>query len=65
MDALRLQNFRCIEDSGTIELKPLNFLVGSNSSGKSSFLKFFPLIKESIGQRKKGVFLWNGNNVDF
>jgi len=65
MDALRLQNFRCIEDSGMIDIKPINFLVGSNSSGKSSFLKFFPLIKQSIGKRKKGVFLWNGGNVDF
>lgn len=66
MNSVRLQNFRCFEDTGTIELKPLMFLVGANSSGKSSFLKLFPLLKQSIGRARNGVFLWNdSSNVDF
>lgn len=65
MDSLRLQNYRCFADTGTIYIKPLNFFVGANSSGKSSFLKFFPLLKQSIGVKRKGVFLWLSNDVDF
>lgn len=65
MDTLRLTNYRCFEDTGTIELKPLTFLVGANSSGKSSFLKFFPLLKQSMNIQRNGVFLWLSNNVDF
>ena len=65
MDALRLKNFRCLEDTGEIEIKPLTFLVGANSSGKSSFLKFFPLLKQSLGVNKRGFFLWNGPTIDF
>ncbi len=64
MDTLRLQNYRCLEDTGDVEIKPLTFLVGSNSSGKSSFLKFFPLLRQSMMIRKRGAFLWTGHDVD-
>lgn len=65
MDKIQLKNYRCFEDTGEIELKPITFLVGANSSGKSSFLKFFPLLKQSIGVKRNGVFLWLSKDVDF
>lgn len=65
MDKLRLRNYRCLEDTGEIELKPITVLLGANSSGKSSFLKFFPLLKQSVGERVNGLFLWDGQYVDF
>ncbi len=65
MDTLRLKNYRCFDDTGDIDIKPITFLLGSNSSGKSSFLKFFPLLKQSIGLRRNGTFLWLANDVDF
>lgn len=64
MKTLRLRNFRCLEDTRDIEIRPLTFLVGANSSGKSSFLKFFPLLRQSVRVRKRGVFLWNYHDVD-
>ena len=65
MDKLRLINYRGLEDTGEVELRPITFLVGANSSGKSSFLKFFPLLQQSIGIKVNGMFLWDGENVDF
>lgn len=68
MDSLRLKNFRCLEDTGMVDFAPLNILVGANSSGKSSFLKFFYLLKQTIRENRRGVFLWNSqnaNSVDF
>lgn len=65
MNYLRLKNYRCFEDTRDIPIKPLNLLVGSNSSGKSSFLKFFPLLKQSVNTRRRGIFLWTGHYVDF
>ena len=47
-----------------MEIRPITVLIGANSSGKSSFLKFFPLIKQSMGEMVNGVFLWAGPLVD-
>ena len=65
MDSIRFKNYRCFSDTGEISLKPLTFLLGANSSGKSSFLEFFPLLKQSVGVRRNGIFLWYANEVDF
>ena len=65
METLRLKNYRCFEDTGDVKIKPITVLVGANSSGKSSFLKFFPLLKQSSGIKKEGVFLWYSDDVDF
>ncbi len=64
MKSIRLINYKCFEDTNTLDLKPLNFLVGSNSSGKSSFLEFFPLLQQSMQTNRDGAFLWVGRNVD-
>ena len=65
MDKIRFRNYKCFEDTGDVSLKPLTFLLGANSSGKSSFLEFFPLLKQSDGVRRNGLFLWYSNEVDF
>lgn len=64
MKSIQLKNYKCFEDTGELELRPLNFLVGSNSSGKSSFLEFFPLLQQSMKINRDGAFLWVGSNVD-
>lgn len=64
MESIRLKNYKCFEDTGLLALKPLTFLVGSNSSGKSSFLEFFALLQQSMFTSRDGAFLWVGNNVD-
>lgn len=66
MQNFRLENYRCFSDTGTIEIKPINLLIGRNSSGKSSLLKFFPLLKQSMRRHINGVFLWYDESlVDF
>ena len=66
MNNVILQNFRNIADSKPIELKPLTFFVGENGAGKSSFLRLFPLLKQSINEPKRGPLLWyTENGVDF
>ena len=65
MDSIRLQRLRCLSDTGEIKIKPITILVGENSSGKSTFLRFFPLLKQSVESRTIGPVLWNGRLVDF
>lgn len=48
MEKIRLQHYRCLEDTGYLTIKPITVLVGANSSGKSSFLKYFDSLKVHI-----------------
>lgn len=65
LKSIRLKNFRCFDDTKDIELKPLTVFVGANSSGKSSVLKFFPLLKHSIKDSLDGILKWNNEDLDF
>lgn len=65
MDTIRIRNFRSIVDSKELKLSKLNFLVGKNSSGKSSFLRVFPMFKESSKHELRGPLLWFDEDYDF
>ncbi|MGQ3214793.1 DUF3696 domain-containing protein [Shinella sp.] len=60
-----VKNMRRLKDVPPIELKPITVLVGRNSSGKSTFLRTFPLIRQSINTRTSSPILWYGDLVDF
>jgi predicted ATPase len=65
MKSIRLQNIRCLQDTGFVELKPLTIIVGENSSGKSTFARMFPLFKQSVMEKPQGPLLFYGEFVDF
>ena len=65
INSLCIKNLKSIKDSGIIELKPLNVLIGKNSSGKSSLLRVFPLMKQSYELNLSDPILWYGKYVDF
>lgn len=65
MDRIRIKNIRSIIDSGDIELNSINILLGRNSSGKSSFLRLFPMLKESARNELRGPILWFDETYDF
>ncbi|MCO5936532.1 AAA family ATPase [Mucilaginibacter sp. RB4R14] len=62
---LRIKNFRSLEDTGDIDIKPITILIGKNSSGKSSFLRTFPMLKQSTEEKTKSPILLYGNYIDF
>ena len=65
MDSIRIKNLRSIVDSGDIQLSKINILIGKNSSGKSSLLRLFPLLKETSRHELRGPILWFDENNDF
>ncbi|WGF39859.1 MULTISPECIES: AAA family ATPase [Lysinibacillus] len=66
MDKIRIRNLRSLKDTNDIDIKPLTILVGKNSSGKSTFLRFFPLMKQTLSIKKNEPILWySKENVDF
>ncbi|WP_080671105.1 AAA family ATPase [Pseudomonas putida] len=65
MKTIRLENFRSLGDTDHIEVKPITLLLGQNSSGKSTFLRSFALLKQGVSVRAREPFLWVGELVDF
>ena len=69
INAVGVKNFRSIKDitinEGYIDLKPFTVLLGKNSSGKSTFLRLFPLLKQSVSGRTRGALALYGDEVDF
>ena len=39
------------KDEPSLELRPLNLLIGANGAGKSNFISFFKMLNEMMGQR--------------
>ena len=66
MKSIRIENLKSIKDSNEIYLKQLNILLGKNSVGKSSFLKSFVLLQQSLINRVDSPLLWHHEmGVDF
>jgi predicted ATPase len=45
---IRIQNFKCLKDTNDIEIRPITFLVGPNSSGKSSVFQAILALKQTV-----------------
>lgn len=61
-----MANLRSFQDTGYVELRPLTVLLGANGSGKSTFLRFFPLLRQTAETRTRGPILWfHDDLVDF
>ncbi|MCG3669074.1 AAA family ATPase [Aliarcobacter butzleri] len=62
---IKIKNFRSFNDMDYIDIKPITILIGRNSSGKSSFLRTFPMLKQSFEERTRSPILLYGNYIDF
>lgn len=65
MDQIWIENLRSLKATGSVDLRPINILVGQNSSGKSTLLRIFPLLKQSVETLTQSPILWYGRYVDF
>jgi predicted ATP-dependent endonuclease of OLD family len=60
-----VSNLRRLRNVEPLELRPITILVGKNSSGKSTYLRSLPLLRQSISTRTSSPILWYGDLVDF
>lgn len=64
--AVRIKNLRSLADTGFIEINPITLLLGANSTGKSTFLRSFPLFTQSVNKNLSGPISWFDDSlVDF
>ena len=59
-----VRNLRRLKSIEPVQIRPITLLVGRNSSGKSSFLRSFPLVRQSLMTRTSSPILWYGDFVD-
>lgn len=45
---LHIKNFKSLRDSGKLDIKPITFLVGPNSSGKTSFFQSILMLRQTV-----------------
>ncbi|WP_206079506.1 AAA family ATPase [Polyangium spumosum] len=66
LEAFGVKNLRCLTDTGLVPIRPITVLVGRNSSGKSTFLRAFPLLRQSVETPRNSPILWYHERfVDF
>lgn len=66
ISSIRIKNLRSLRDTGDIELRPLTILIGGNSSGKSTFLRTFPLLSQTVSHNLRTAIAWyDESSVDF
>lgn len=60
-----VSNLRRLVNTPFIEIRPITLLLGRNSAGKSTFLRSFPLLRQSVETKASAPVLWYGDYVDF
>ena len=61
---LRLTNFRIFDDEITVRFRPITVLIGRNSSGKSSIIKFLLMLQQSLDLGRSQFLTAEGEKVD-
>ena len=60
---LKLANFRIFDDEVTVRFRPITVLIGRNSSGKSSVIKFLLMLQQSSEARTSEFMSPEGEQV--
>ncbi|TCN27600.1 hypothetical protein [Sinorhizobium americanum] len=60
-----VSNLRRLVSTPQVEIRPITILLGRNSVGKSTFLRSFPLLRQSVETKSSAPILWYGDYVDF
>ena len=61
---LKLANFRIFDDEVTVRFRPITVLIGRNSSGKSSIIKFLLMLQQSLGPGRSQFLTVEGDKVN-
>ncbi len=60
---IRLSNFRAFQSAVNIRIRPITVLIGQNSAGKSSLIKFLLMLKQTLESKSDSFFVTEGEHV--
>src|SRR5437016_1432649 len=61
--SISLQNFRAFQNEVTVRMRPVTVLIGKNSAGKSSLIKFLLMLKQTLDSQADRFFVTEGREV--
>ena len=61
---LKLSNFRIFDDEVKVRFRPITVLIGRNSSGKSSIIKFLLMLQQSMDPARSQFLTAEGDKVN-
>jgi predicted ATPase len=61
---IKLENFRAFQKEVSVRIRPLTVLVGRNSAGKSSLLKFLLMLRQTLDSQSESFFVTEGRHVE-
>ena len=64
LHGLKLANFRIFNKEVNVRFRPITILIGRNSSGKSSVIRFLLMLHQSVGSGNLEFLSPNGNSVN-
>jgi hypothetical protein len=60
---IKLSNFRAFQDEVAIQIRPITVLIGRNSAGKSSLVKFLLMLRQTLESQGDSFFTTDGEHV--
>lgn len=60
---ISLRNFRGFESEISVRVRPITVLIGRNSSGKSSLMKFLQMLRQTLESQSDEFFVTDGKYV--
>lgn len=65
MKSFSISNIKAFKEEADIEIKPITILVGRNSCGKSSLIRFPAVISQSLLSDADASIMFFGKNIDY
>jgi|SRR5271165_3029 len=60
---IKLTNFRAFQDEISVRIRPITVLIGRNSAGKSSLIKFLLMLRQTLESHGDSFFSTDGEHV--
>ena len=61
--SIKIQNFRAFQAEINVRIRPVTVLIGRNSAGKSSVIKFLLMLKQTLESQGDSFFVTEGRDV--
>src|SRR5260370_5991009 len=64
IEKMEIANFRGFRKPGTVRMRPITVLIGKNSAGKSTLIKFLLMLRQSLEATEGDFLVTEGRHVE-